>query len=424
VDHTLPRKSRTTRRRVTWLTAVVATATLASGPAFLPAQADDLKDKKKQAHQQVQAAKGDLEDSSAALSGATRKLQAAQAGLGSAQAKLARTQGELTTAQAFDVQMQAKLVKAQAALDQAVQDVSDGEARVKDQTDALGRLAVASYSYGDPNLVRISVLLRGTDPGDIQVQLATLDNMLGDEASMLDELKATQALLIVQRKKVKSAEADVAEQRQVAAVNLARKKVLEQQAESARAKVVALVAARKTAARAAAAARASDARKLAASKRKEARIQKQILAAAKHQHNGGSYHGDSGGFLYKPVPGYITSPYGYRIHPIYGYYSLHDGDDFHAPCGTPERAGAAGRVISEYYSDVWGNRLYLDVGKVNGHHMTLIYNHISSYKAHTGDRVGRGDVVAYAGTTGWSTGCHLHFTVLIDGTAVDPQKYM
>jgi len=47
-----------------------------------------------------------------------------------------------------------------------------------------------------------------------------------------------------------------------------------------------------------------------------------------------------------------------------------------------------------------------------------------AYKAHTGDRVGRGDVVAYAGTTGWSTGCHLHFTVLIDGKAVDPMKYL
>ena len=76
------------------------------------------------------------------------------------------------------------------------------------------------------------------------------------------------------------------------------------------------------------------------------------------------------------------------------------------------------------YSDVWGNRLYLDVGRVNGKQMTLIYNHISSYKARTGDRVGRGEVVAYSGTTGWSTGCHLHFTVLIDGKAVNPQNYM
>ena len=80
-------------------------------------------------------------------------------------------------------------------------------------------------------------------------------------------------------------------------------------------------------------------------------------------------------------------------------------------------------MISEYYDSVWGNRLFLDVGRVNGKNMTLIYNHISSYKAHSGNRVGRGDVVAYAGTTGWSTGCHLHFTVMLNGTAVDPMKF-
>ena len=120
----------------------------------------------------------------------------------------------------------------------------------------------------------------------------------------------------------------------------------------------------------------------------------------------------------------ITSPYGWRIHPIYGYWGLHDGIDFSAPCGTPMHAGAGGTVISEYYSSVWGNRLYLDVGEVNGKRMTLIYNHISSYKARTGAHVGRGDVVAYSGTTGWSTGCHLHFTVMLDGTAVDPAPYL
>ena len=87
-------------------------------------------------------------------------------------------------------------------------------------------------------------------------------------------------------------------------------------------------------------------------------------------------------------------------------------------------AGAAGTVISEYYSSVWGNRLFLDVGRVNGKTMTLVYNHISSYTAGTGARVGRGDVVAHSGTTGWSTGCHLHFTVLLNGNPVDPAPYL
>lgn len=404
--------------------ALLSTAGLAFGPALLPAHADDLKDKKNQAHQQVKAAQADLEDSSAGLIKATQKLAAARQKLVAAQAKLAATQGELTAARALDTAMQAKLVQAQAELKQAVADVAAGEIKVSDQTDALGRLAVASYSFGDPDLVRVSVLLKGSDPNDIAVQLAGLDNLLDQQATMLEELKTTQTLLVVQRAKVTTAEAAVSEQREAAAANLVRKQQLERKAAAARTEVAVFVEASRKAAVVAQAARAADRRKLAATKRKEARIQRLILERAKKQHNGGNYNGAGGGFLFRPVPGVITSPYGYRVHPIYGYYSLHDGTDFSAPCGTPERAGAGGRVISEYYSDVWGNRLYLDVGRVNGHNMTLIYNHISSYKVRTGDRVGRGDVVAYAGTTGWSTGCHLHFTVLIDGKAVDPQKYL
>lgn len=412
------------RRQVTWTTAVLSTVALAAGPALLPAHADDLQDKKKKAQQQVKAAKAELEDSSAALVAATRKLQAAQASLVSAQAKLAKTQGELTAARVLDTQMQAKLVAAQAALTTAVAEVKAGEQKVAAQKDALAQAAVASFSYGDPNLMKLSVLLKGTDPADMVVQLNALDNVLDAENALLDEYKATQALLVVQRNKVKAAEEAVAEQRRAAAANLARKKKLEQQASAVQRQVAALVSSRASLARAAAVARAADRKKLEASKKREKRIQRLILERARNQNNGGNYSGADNGFLHRPAPGWITSPYGYRVHPIYGYYSLHDGNDYHAPCGSSLQAGASGRVISEYYSDVWGNRLYLDVGRVNGHRMTLIYNHISSYKARTGDKVARGETVAYAGTTGWSTGCHLHFTVLIDGNAVDPNRYL
>jgi murein DD-endopeptidase MepM/ murein hydrolase activator NlpD len=230
-------------------------------------------------------------------------------------------------------------------------------------------------------------------------------------------------MLRAQEKKVASAKQEVEVQRQAAAANLVRRQQLEQQAAASRAAVAALVASRTQAAVAARQVRAHDARKLQQLKKQEARIRRLILARAK-QHKGGAFSGDTGGFLLRPVANsYITSPYGWRKHPIYGYWGLHNGDDFHAPCGTPELASANGTVIAEYYSSVWGNRLYLDVGEVNGKAMTLIYNHISSYRAHTGERVSRGEVVALAGTTGWSTGCHLHFTVMLDGVAVDPTQF-
>ena len=84
-------------------------------------------------------------------------------------------------------------------------------------------------------------------------------------------------------------------------------------------------------------------------------------------------------------------------------------------CGAPLCAGESGTVINKYYDEVYGNRLYLSVGTVNGANLTLVYNHLSSYNVSEGAHVGRGDVVGYVGSTGWSTGCHLHFTVLRNG---------
>ena len=124
--------------------------------------------------------------------------------------------------------------------------------------------------------------------------------------------------------------------------------------------------------------------------------------------------------MLRPVDGPITSPFGWRIHPIYHYWGLHDGDDFGAGCGTPLRAAGSGRVLTEYYSSVWGNRLYLNVGLINGKFITVIYNHLSRYAVGTGASVSRGQTVGYVGTTGWSTGCHLHYTVLQNGSPVNP----
>ena len=146
----------------------------------------------------------------------------------------------------------------------------------------------------------------------------------------------------------------------------------------------------------AARARRADLVQLRTLKSQENRIRQLIIERARRQKGG--FRGDSGGFLARPVPGGVTSPFGWRRHPIYGYWGLHDGTDFHAPCGTPERAANAGTVISEYWSDVYGHRLYLDLGQVNGKNMTVIYNHLTSYAVGNGARVKRGEAIGYAGT--------------------------
>ncbi|MCY7396800.1 MAG: M23 family metallopeptidase, partial [Nocardioides sp.] len=130
------------------------------------------------------------------------------------------------------------------------------------------------------------------------------------------------------------------------------------------------------------------------------------------------------GPLLAPVTGRVTSAFGFRRHPIYGYWGLHDGTDFGVACGEGLRASGDGTVLSTVYSSVYGNRLYLDLGIVGGRSLTVVYNHLSGYAKSAGDVVSRGQVVGYVGSTGWSTGCHLHYMVLVDGEPVDPATYL
>jgi murein DD-endopeptidase MepM/ murein hydrolase activator NlpD len=154
----------------------------------------------------------------------------------------------------------------------------------------------------------------------------------------------------------------------------------------------------------------------------EARRRAAAAAAAAGSADTGPIH--SNGFLDWPVRAPITSAYGWRVHPIYGYRSLHDGIDLGAGCGTPIHAPAAGRVLEEYYQTAWGNRIIIDHGFHRGVGLATISNHLSSYAVRQGERVKRGQIVGYVGTTGWSTGCHLHFTVLQNGSPVNPMKWL
>jgi murein DD-endopeptidase MepM/ murein hydrolase activator NlpD len=197
------------------------------------------------------------------------------------------------------------------------------------------------------------------------------------------------------------------------------------QTRAAKQKVQEYVATRRAAYSRAMQVRRRDRAVLVRLRQREDKIRDRILAAARRAaRSKAGYHGRAAGLLNMPVNGPVTSPFGYRVHPIYHYYSLHDGTDFGAGCGQPLYAVAGGRVLSEYYSSVWGNRLYLNLGTINGKNVTVIYNHLSRYAAGRGQSVGRGQVIGYVGTTGWSTGCHLHFTVMVNGNPVNPMPWL
>lgn len=130
----------------------------------------------------------------------------------------------------------------------------------------------------------------------------------------------------------------------------------------------------------------------------------------------------TGGELLWPTPSssYITSPFGYRIHPIYGYNKFHTGIDIGASSGSSILAANSGTVILSGWNGGYGKCVVVD----HGGGITTLYAHCSSLLVGYGQSVSRGQTIARVGTTGASTGPHLHFEVRLNGAYQNPLNYV
>ena len=148
----------------------------------------------------------------------------------------------------------------------------------------------------------------------------------------------------------------------------------------------------------------------------EAAVRAQIANLA----GGGTVY--TGGAMLWPTPSckYITSYYGWRLHPVLGYEKLHTGMDIGAGYNANIIAAASGTVITAKYNSAYGNYVVID----HGGGVCTLYAHQSSMAVSVGQYVNAGQVIGYVGSTGYSTGPHLHFEVIVNGSTVDPLGYV
>lgn len=131
----------------------------------------------------------------------------------------------------------------------------------------------------------------------------------------------------------------------------------------------------------------------------------------------------STGFM-RPISGRITSPFGWRTHPIFNSRTFHSGVDIAGPNRGSIRASNSGKVIYSGWYGGYGKVVILDHGTVNGRPITTLYAHMSTIKVSQGQFVNKGEVVGYEGTTGYSTGPHVHFEVRVNGKPNNPLNYI
>ncbi|MBE3076409.1 MAG: M23 family metallopeptidase [Actinobacteria bacterium] len=442
----IPSVSRPVHRRTTVrLVGFGAVLSVAFALGLAPFSSADTGGDKKKVDAGIAQLRTDLEGTSQDLAQAFVELQRTRAELPGARQALTAADAAQGVADRHNEAVAAALAVAQAnaakAEDALVRNARDSQ-QVQDQ---LGNLARDDYQQG--GVSGLSIALEAKSPEDftdrmimmdtvMRVRRATLrglDTMRADGTAVRAHLVAVRQQVATLKVQAEAALAQATAAREAAAAAKTRLDLLY----AAQTRYAATVAAKKAteitnlkkmqaqsdALARVLAARARAAREAAA----RARAAREAAARAAHQPAPRNVQqGSRGGFLSYPSNAPVSSEFGLRLHPVLRFWRLHAGIDFAARCGSPVYAAAGGNVIMttpESASGGYGNQLVIDHGLQRGVDLTTTYNHLTSFVA-TGGHVGRGQLVAYSGTTGLSTGCHLHFETREDGTPVNPRLWL
>ncbi|GAA0532677.1 hypothetical protein GCM10010172_11840 [Paractinoplanes ferrugineus] len=302
--------------------------------------------------------------------------------------------------------------KVAGAFDKAQGDFTEARARV-DQ--------IAQASYMGSQFSRINVLVDGTGPADIMDRLSMVDQLMRTQQQDVDRLIHTRARARTAQDRAGLAKREAEAAEAVARGKLTAAKDAQVAASQAQRALGQLTAVRLAAVRAANAERITVLARYRAALAEEQRIRTALRGFSAKSGNPGRY---AGGRLFMPVRGWKTSDFGNRYDPYYRVWQLHAGTDLAAPGGTPIHAAAAGNVIRAGWSNGYGNYTCISHGKLAGVGFQTCYGHQSRILVHVGEYVRRGQVIGRVGSTGASTGYHLHFETRFDGVPKNPLRYL
>lgn len=409
-------------RRV--LTAAAATAlTLGLAAPGARAADDELRARQQQVRSAVQAAQVAVQADEEALGAASEALLAAQNRLAEAQAKLSDTQVQLASAREQDARLASELQAARAQLARDEADVAEAQARVDDQQALIVQAAREAYQQRS-DLSGIEVVLGSDATGDYAQRVQWDTTVFDTSQARLDALTVLRGRLQAARDAQAATAARVAAAKATSARTVTRIAALVKQAQRLQQEVAGLVAQADAARQAAQAELDAEQARYDQLLAEDEQVSRALAEqAAADLAAGLRYVTSAQGFI-RPVAAAPGSAFGLRFHPILKVWRAHRGTDFGAACGTPLYAAQAGRVQHVGPQGGFGNYTVINHGVIGGKAVMTGYAHQQRWVVSLGERVERGQLIGYVGTTGLSTGCHLHLQVYVNGTPVNPMTWI
>lgn len=374
-----------------------------------PASADNTT-KKKSVDKKVEAAQDDLAESSTAVAKAAAALKTARVEIPKARGELQKARTGLVAAQAVEEAVLQQLRRAQAKVAREQAKVDQVLASMESTRLTIGAIARSVYTQGP--YAQLELVLDSRDPSDFAERVQSVRTVVKGQDKALSELAVQRADLQVRADNLRSAQVVVEQRRQEAQKQRETAQAATKRAEAAKRRIDALVAERQRALRIADREKAKTARQLRLLEREQARLAALLAGPGR----AGSY--PTGSLLW-PAAGSLSQGVGPRVHPVYGYASCHTGVDISASSGAPIRAAASGRVVATQSGGPYGNHTIID----HGDGLATMYAHQSRFGTTVGARVSKGEEIGYVGSTGYSTGPHLHFEVWIGGKPYDPMGW-
>lgn len=359
------------------------------GVSVIPLRADELNDALQQ-QQNIQKQQDQAQGRFNQLTFTSDKLKA----------QITQLTKQIADAEADLKQKQAAYTTAQTEVSNAQKELAEKQAELEKRRQALAKRLRGIYEDGQ--ISYLEILFQSSDLSDFVTRLEYMSKLVANDQQLLQGIQDQKAQIAAKKDELE-AKRDQASKLQAQAATakstLDSKKAQQEKAlkETKDAQAEAL----------------ADIEKLEADSNALASKIRQLQAAAKR--------GVIGSISVWPLPGYyeISSPFGWRTHPITHKKSLHTGDDIPAPTGTEIHATGAGVVIYAGYYGAYGNAVIID----HGGGYSSLYGHQSKIGVKEGQEVKAGDVIGYVGSTGWSTGPHLHFEVRVSGNPTDPLAF-